>query len=101
VANFFISYDISNDRLRTKAAKILERNGCKRVQKSVFFAVRFQTAELKKLRAELNRLIGAHLEESDSILCIPVVPSRLDDLVWEGDRKFFDILLKEVLVKMV
>ena len=71
------------------------------MQKSVFFAARFQPAELKKLRAELNRLVGVHLEEADSILCIPVTQQYLDDLVWEGDRKLFDIWLKEVLVKMV
>lgn len=101
MANFFISYDISNDRLRTKAAKLLERHGCKRVQKSVFFAPGFQPAETKKLRGDLHRLVNPLLEEGDSILCIPVTQNYLDDLVWEGDRKLFDMLLKEVLVKVV
>jgi CRISPR-associated endonuclease Cas2 len=58
MANLFISYDITNDRLRTKTAKILERHGCKRVQKSVFYAARFEAAEVRKLRAELARQVG-------------------------------------------
>jgi CRISPR-associated protein Cas2 len=101
MANLFISYDITNDRLRTKTAKILERHGCKRVQKSVFYAARFEAAEVRKLRAELSRLVGPHLEEQDSILCIPVTQNYLDDLVWQGDRTFFERLFPEILVKMM
>lgn len=38
MTSYLISYDIGDDRLREKVAALLQREGCTRIQKSVFFA---------------------------------------------------------------
>jgi len=101
MTNYLISYDISDDRLRTRAAKLLERRGCKRLQKSVFFAPRYSARELRDLRAELRQLLKQGKVETDSVLCVPVSQKLLEQLLWEGDQKFFDNLMKKHLSKLL
>jgi CRISPR-associated protein Cas2 len=84
MTSYYISYDISQDRLRDKLAKLLQQKGCRRVQKSVFFVPGFSAKELKDLKYSVSQCIGGHLAAQDSVLCIPVTRSRLADLVWEG-----------------
>jgi len=87
MTNYLISYDISSDRLRTKVAKILERHGCKRIQKSVFFAPRYLPDELKRLRADLSKLLTRAAEPADSILCVPIQKQYLVEVIWEGENR--------------
>lgn len=101
MTNYLISYDISDDRLRTRAAKLLERRGCKRLQKSVFFAPRYSIRELRELRTELRQILQQGQVDTDSILCIPVSQKLLGKLLWEGDQTFFDNLMKKHLSKLL
>ena len=54
---YIVAYDISNDKIRTKIAKYLEKKGL-RIQKSVFVleisakAVKFVMKDLNKLRKD-------------------------------------------------
>ena len=59
---YLISYDIGNDRIRNKIARILESVGI-RLQKSVF-SVKCEPYKLKKLLNEIERLI----KEDDSVI---------------------------------
>ena len=71
--HYVISYDIENDRLRDKTAKILEKNGCLRVQKSVFVAPQMTNKHLDRLLADLkNRYARKPLSGTDSLLLIPL-----------------------------
>ena len=55
--NFFICYDISDDKLRLRLSKLLLRSGCVRVQKSVFVATDFERAEMLRLKIKVERLV--------------------------------------------
>lgn len=82
--NYFICYDISDDDLRGKMVKLLQRKGCKRVQKSVFLAPNFQLRELAALRGEVERKLVPSFGAGDSVLCIPVERDFLPALCWHG-----------------
>ena len=71
--NYFIAYDITDDRRRDRVAKALKRHGCRRVQKSVFFAPLFLPVEIAKLRASLSRIVLPSGDyPNDSVLIVPV-----------------------------
>lgn len=95
MTNYLISYDISSDRLRTKVAKALERHGCKRIQKSVFFAPGYTPDELKRLRADLSKLLAPAAEPVDSILCVPIQKQYLVEVIWEGENHSLRSALEE------
>jgi len=95
MTSYFISYDIGEDRLREKVAALLQRHGCARVQKSVFFAPKFAIKELRAMQAGLHALVNGRLEESDSILCVPVARKYLPALLWEGESPGLESSLKE------
>lgn len=64
---------MENDRLRAKAAKVLEKHGCSRVQKSVFVAPRLENRHLDELQADLAKLLeGRPLADQEGILVIPL-----------------------------
>lgn len=95
MTNYLISYDISSDRLRNKVAKMLERHGCKRVQKSVFFAPEYTPAELRRLRADLSKIMTAATGGDDSILCVPVLKQYVYEVIWEGENKSLQAALQK------
>lgn len=68
--NYFIMYDIENNKVRNLIAKFLLSKGCIRVQKSVYLChSNFQKFnEIKKTLAEINEVY----ENKDSIILIPV-----------------------------
>ncbi len=99
--NYLISYDLADDRLRTRAAKLLLRHGCKRLQKSVFFGPGFSVRELGRLRTALHRLLDGKTADSDSVLCFPVSQNRLPEVLWEGDPTFFEKQMKEGLFELL
>jgi CRISPR-associated protein Cas2 len=95
---FFICYDITADRLRTHLSKRLEREGCRRIQKSVFVAHDFERKEMERLRLVVQKLLrgSSEREPTDSVLYIPIENSQLRQVVWEGDgKKWGEILEKE------
>ena len=71
--HYVICYDLENDRLREKVAKVLQRHGCNRVQKSVFFAANMNTKHLEKLKsAALGLFTKCKLSPQDTLLFIPL-----------------------------
>lgn len=81
---YVICYDITDDRLRTKAAKLVQGHG-KRVQKSVFECADLSEQQLLRLLDKLDRLID---HETDSVRCYRQCKGCLTqfDLVGEGER---------------
>lgn len=54
--HYVICYDISGDRLRDRVVKILEKNGCHRIQKSVFVATYLEKKHWGQLETSLQKL---------------------------------------------
>lgn len=83
----FICYDIENDKIRRMVARLLEKEGCIRVQKSVFFA---QIHRRRHARlADLLRQIQQLYDNQDSIMLLPVGEDMLNALQCIGQS--FDI----------
>ena len=89
--NFFVCYDISDDKRRLRLSKLLLREGCQRVQKSVFFAADFDRVEMLRLKNKVEKLLlnvlpteGGRFD--DSVLYIPLDNDALQEVVWQGDK---------------
>lgn len=85
----FVYYDIENDKIRRMVAKLLEKQGCIRVQKSVFFA-RIHRRRYHEL-TDLLRQIQLLYDNDDSILLLPVGEDMLNSLQCIG--RSFDLEL--------
>jgi CRISPR-associated endonuclease Cas2 len=67
-----ISYDISNDRLRLRAAKVLMEHGLYRIQMSVFMGS-MRDSVLKRLEKELSKMAqSTEWGHTDSFLVLPL-----------------------------
>lgn len=97
--NFFICYDISDDKRRLRLSKLLLRSGCQRVQKSVFVATDFERIEMLRLKNKVERLLNVLITEGstldDSVLYIPLDNDAVKDVVWQGNRFKWENLWKK------
>lgn len=97
--NFFICYDISDDKRRLRLSKLLLRSGCHRVQKSVFVAPDFERAEMLRLKHKVERLLNVIITEGstleDSVLYIPLDNDAVKDVVWEGNQSKWENIWKK------
>lgn len=100
MTSYFLSYDIADDRLRRRLDQLLQRHGCKRLQKSVFLAPRYEPPELAALRKDCQQLLR-HGAPQDSLLCIPATRQYLSDLLWHGDGATLQHALEEALLVML
>ena len=100
MAHYIVSYDITEDRLRVKIVKELERAGIVRLQKSVFFAANFTAEEIRRLRAALT-LILLNGAATNSIFCLPLSREQAANMQWLGSdevaagamgERFFELL---------
>ena len=97
--NFFVCYDISDDKRRLRLSNLLLRSGCKRVQKSVFFAPDFGRHEMLRLKNNIEKLLNQQYTEGaspdDSVLYIPLDNDALNAVVWQGEKAAWDNLWKK------
>ena len=86
----FIYYDIENNKIRRLVARLLEKQGCIRVQKSVFFARvhRRRYHELTGLLRQIQQLY----ENQDSIILLPVGEDMLNSLQCIGKSFNLELL---------
>ncbi len=86
----FIMYDIQHDKVRRLVAKYLEKQGCIRVQKSVFFG----RLTRKRHRAVLEILRKAQncYDNQDTIMVLPVGEDMLNSLTCIGKHFQLDLL---------
>lgn len=87
---FFVMYDIENNKVRTEIAKFLERNGCVRVQKSIFFASA-ERKKYKELHTSLRDVQQAY-QNNDSIFFVPVSTDEVKSMKMIGKNIDFDIV---------
>lgn len=92
---YLISYDISEDRLRTRLAKYLRQQGCQRLQKSVFLSPAYPSKEWKRVLQGLQILVKPTLLPTDSMVCIGVRYQDLEQAVVLGN----EALLKTINVE--
>lgn len=71
-----ISYDISNDKLRSKFAKMLTKNGAIRLQYSVY-EVNNTNRVLDNLTTKIEGLFAKEFEGGDSVIIFDVSSVRL------------------------
>jgi CRISPR-associated endonuclease Cas2 len=87
--NFFVSYDISDDKRRLHLSKLLLREGCKRLQKSVFIAIDFERKEMLQLKIRVDKLLNVQFTEGgnldDSVLYIPLDNDAVSQVLWQGN----------------
>lgn len=85
----FIMYDIQNNKVRTLIAKYLEKKGCLRVQKSVFFAQMHR--KLYREISEVLKEIQQSYDNQDSIVMLPVGEDMLNNLLAIGQEFEFEL----------
>lgn len=72
---YLIMYDIENNKIRTQISKYLIRQGCIRIQKSVFIA-RSDHPKFQDIYDTL-REVNSYYDNQDSILLVPVNTSDI------------------------
>ncbi|MCY7351641.1 MAG: CRISPR-associated endonuclease Cas2 [Cytophagaceae bacterium] len=88
----FILYDIEDDKVRRLVAQYLEKKGCLRVQKSVFFA-RLHRRHHREIADTLREIQQAY-ENNDSLLLVPVGEDMLNNLICIGKTFEFELMTR-------
>ena len=89
---FFVMYDIESNKVRRHVVKYLERQGCTRVQKSIFLAD-LPTAKYEQIKSDLTE-VQACYENNDSILVVPISTDYLRAMKIIGQRINVDVITK-------
>ena len=88
---YFVMYDIENNKVRNAIAKYLEKNGCLRVQKSIFFA-NTDREKFNKIHSDLKHIQKLY-DNDDSIFMVPVSTDQVRAMKIIGQNVDFDIVL--------
>lgn len=88
---FLIMYDIENNKVRTRVSKYLEKQGCIRIQKSIFLT----NTESKNFNQIYDTLleVQSYYENKDSILLVPFNTSDLRSMKIIGKEIHISTLL--------
>ena len=92
--HYIICYDLEDDRLRGKTAKVLARHGCTRVQRSVFVAPHLDKKQLARVLADLQRLLAGRHAPGDSLLLVPLRDEHVAEIRVIGDNNILTELEK-------
>lgn len=84
----FIMYDIEDNKVRRLVAKYLEKKGCLRVQKSIFFA-KLHRRSYREVTNTLKEIQEAY-QNNDSILALPVGEDMLNSLLVIGKELTYE-----------
>ena len=89
---FFVMYDIESNRVRRQIVKYLERQGCSRVQKSIFLAD-LPTPTFEQIKNDLAE-VQACYDNQDSILVVPISTDYLQAMKVIGQEINIDVITK-------
>ena len=89
---FFIMYDIESNKVRYNVAKYLIKQGCTRIQKSIFLAD-LDTATYTRIRDDLVE-VQALYENHDSIIVCPVSTDIISNMKVIGKAIDIDIITR-------
>lgn len=87
---FFVMYDIESDKVRRLVVKYLIREGCTRIQKSIFLADR-PVETYNKIKSDLAE-VQAVYDNEDSIIVLPVTTDYLRMMKVIGKNIDVDII---------
>lgn len=88
---FFVMYDIESTKVRNQIVKYLLKNGCTRVQKSIFLAdLPFNIYE--QIRSDLSEVQQCY-ENNDSILIVPISTDYLKSMKVIGQSLDIDLIM--------
>lgn len=87
---FFVMYDIESNKVRNLVVKYLQKQGCSRVQKSIFLA-NISVEKYNKIKEDLAAVQAAY-ENNDSILIVPVSTDILQSMKIIGQNVDFDVV---------
>lgn len=88
---FFVMYDIENNKIRTEIAKYLKRNGCFRVQKSIFIAQK-DREQYNEICATLKEVQSCY-DNEDSIFVVPISTDEIKAMKVLGQNIDFDLII--------
>ena len=94
--NYLVSYDIHDNKLRLKLAKLLLRNGCERIQKSVFLAPEYNNRDALLIKQDIEHLVQGVLGPNDSIWMLPLQQQQLLNAKLWGQKNPVDDFVKEL-----
>lgn len=89
---FFVMYDIESNKVRYNIVKYLERNGCTRIQKSIFLAD-LDNATYSKIRNDLAKIQSLY-ENNDSIIICPISTDLINNMKIIGKSIDVDVIMK-------
>ena len=89
---FFVMYDIEDNRVRNLVSKYLVKNGCTRIQKSIFLAD-LPSSKYEQIRNDLTEVQAAY-ENLDSILVVPISTDYLKSMKIIGKNISVDVITK-------
>lgn len=89
--NYLIMYDIENNKVRRLVSKYLEKQGCIRIQKSVFMA-NTDHPTFNSIHSTLKD-INEFYENTDSIILVPVNVADVRSMKLIGSNISFDVLV--------
>jgi len=88
---YFIMYDIENNKVRTAISKYLEKNGCIRVQKSIFIADT-ERQKFDEIHRNLKEVQDFY-DNDDSIFFVPVSSDEIRAMKIVGHSIDFNFFL--------
>lgn len=88
--NYLVLYDIEDNKVRHQVAKYLEKQGCLRIQKSVFMANSTHPRFLEI--HETLKDINSYYENTDSIILVPVNVADVRSMKLIGCNVNIDVL---------
>ncbi len=88
---YLIMYDISSDKVRLAVAKYLERQGCVRIQKSVFI-LRSDNPHFQQIHDTLKE-VNSYYENEDSIILVPVNASDVRSMKLIGKNVYIQAIV--------
>ena len=87
---FFVMYDISSNKVRNLVVKYLIKQGCTRIQKSIFLAD-LDSKTYEQIKTDLTEVQAAY-ENKDSILVVPLSTDYLKAMKVIGQNIDVDII---------
>ncbi len=89
---FFVMYDIESNKVRSQVVRYLQRQGCSRVQKSIFLA-NLPVSVYDTIRQDLTEVQAAY-DNNDSILVVPISTDLLQAMKIIGQSIDVDVITK-------
>lgn len=89
---FFVMYDIESDKVRRYVVKYLLKQGCIRVQRSIFLA-NLNASALEEIKQDLAE-VQAVYDNEDSVLIVPISTDYLKAMKVIGKNINLDIITR-------